>query len=71
MSRPLAAECICRIESIIHIEQNIYFMDADQQEVGCRWLLESWYYHVNLRRGCIDLALMSANGWHNIQALWA
>ena len=35
---------IC-IGSNIHIEQNIYFVDADQfrQEVGCQWLLESLY----------------------------
>ena len=36
---------MCCIESNIRIEQNIYFMDADQfqQEVGCWWFLESWY----------------------------
>ena len=52
---------------------NIYFVDADQfrEEVGCWWPLESCYQHINLRRGCINLALMSANGWCNIQALWA
>ena len=34
-----------RIELNIRIEQNIYFVDADQfrQEVGCWWHLESWY----------------------------